>query len=69
MKSLHRQAGWYTGALMFAIVIALVVFISQPWIPLVLGAALLVALVVIAASHGAEHFKKWYEERHHPNPH
>lgn len=64
MKSLHKQAGWYTGALMFAIVVAALVFISQPWIPLLLGAAVLVALAVVGASHGAEHLSKWYHDRH-----
>lgn len=64
MRSLRKQAGWYTGALMFAALIAIVVFISQPWIPLLLAAATLVALAVVGISRGGEYVKRWYHDHH-----
>ena len=64
MKSLHRQAGWYTGALMFTLVMAIVLFVSQPWIPLALLTALIVALAVIGVSHGMDSLKHWYQDHH-----
>jgi hypothetical protein len=59
---LGKQAGWYTGALMFAIMTAIVVFVAQPWIPLLLAAALAVALMIAGISRGGGYLKRWYHD-------
>lgn len=65
-RPLQKQAGWYTGALMFFILFAVVLFVAQPWIPLLLAAALAVALVIAAITHGSEYLKRWYHDHHTP---
>ncbi|AXK40141.1 hypothetical protein [Crenobacter cavernae] len=58
----RKQAGWYTGTLMFALIMVVVLFVAQPWIPLALLATLAVLGVIAAINHGIEAWK-----RHHPH--
>ncbi|SCK19382.1 hypothetical protein [Vogesella sp. LIG4] len=68
MSSLRRQRGWYNGALMMALVLVLVLFMAQPWIPLLLLAALGSAAVVTFTMRGGSFLKEWYRQ-HHPHLH
>lgn len=69
MNTPRKQAGWYNGALIVTLVMAVVLFISQPWIPLLLGVTLGAVMAVIGLSHGADHLKHWYQDHHHPHAH
>ncbi|MDN0075439.1 hypothetical protein QU481_11105 [Crenobacter sp. SG2303] len=62
MKTLRKQGGWYNGLMMFAIVIAIVVFAAQPWILLAMLVTLGVVYALQLLSQGIEHW------RHHHKP-
>ncbi len=66
MTSLRKQRGWYNGAYLFTAIFVLVLFMSQPWLPLLLVAALAGAGIVIGVARGGHHLKQWMSEH---NPH
>ncbi|WP_174874561.1 hypothetical protein [Vogesella oryzae] len=68
MTSRRRQQGWYNGAYMVTAVLAIVLFMAQPWIPLLLLAAMGGAAVVIAIARGGRQLQQWLRQ-HHPHLH
>ncbi|MFC3531019.1 hypothetical protein ACFOLG_02360 [Vogesella facilis] len=69
MTSVRKQRGWYSGAYMVTAVLAIVLFMAQPWIPLLLLAAMGGAAVVIAVGRGGRHLQHWYQQHHSHHPH
>lgn len=61
MTSLHRQLGWYNGAIMVTLVIVMVLFMAQPWIPLLLLAAAGCAIVVMSVARGGHRLRLWLQ--------
>ena len=61
MTGLHRQQGWYNGAIMLTLVIVMVLFMAQPWIPLLLLAAAGSAAVVMGAARGGQRLRRWLQ--------
>lgn len=68
MTSLHRQQGWYNGAIMVTLVIVLVLFMAQPWIPLLLLAAAGGAAMVMGVARGSHRLWRWLQF-HYPHWH
>ncbi|MDC7701571.1 hypothetical protein [Vogesella indigofera] len=62
MTSLRKQRGWYNGAYLFTAIFVLVLFMSQPWLPLLLLAALAGAGIVIGIARGSHYLKQWLSE-------
>lgn len=65
MHSLNRQTGWYNGMLLLTLVFAVVLFVSQPWIPLVFGLALGIGLLVGSLVYLAKILQQVHEEHGH----
>ncbi|EEG08477.1 hypothetical protein [Pseudogulbenkiania ferrooxidans] len=66
MKSQGKQGGWYTGLLMISIIMVVVLFVSAPWIPL----ALLAALAVVGVIQGISWlFDNWKHRHDHTHAH
>ncbi|MFC4161495.1 hypothetical protein [Chitinimonas lacunae] len=66
MQSLKRQVGWYNGMLLLTLVFAVVLFVSQPWIPLLLAGSLALALLVGSLVYLSKLIQQAKDE-HHPH--
>lgn len=68
MKSLKRQTGWYNSAAAISLMAVVVLFIAQPWIPLMIAVAGAFCIGAIYLEKGVEkggEYLHHYRELHH----
>ena len=69
MKSLKRQGGWYNGVAAITLMAVVVLFATQPWIPLMLLVAGGVCVAAIylekGIEKGGEYVHHYWDVHHH----